>query len=112
GMNLPPNSLEYYPRTDKMRDLGRVFSIGRTVYRLSVGPKDDIALRASGSTEVALYDPATGQFTQYGQIGRANHNYVYYLYNDKDFIYAVARGKDPWDVVVIHKATGRKKAIT
>lgn len=105
GINLPGRLLVYDPATDEIDDLGQAFESSQSVFCMAAAADGTIALGGISPSEVSLFNTKTKQFTRYGKIG-ANHNYCYSISQDEGFIYAAARGKDPWHVVIIDKKTG------
>ena len=107
GINLPGRLLVYDPAKDAIEDKGPAFESSPSIFCMAPAADGTIALGGISPSEVSLFDTKTGAFTRYGKIG-ANHGYCYSIYQDEGFIYAAARGKDPWHVVIIDKKTGAK----
>ena len=108
----PPGHLGQYDiAADVLKDLGRPFAKAESIYSLSGAADGTVALGAAGSSEVSLYDPRTGKFRQFGEVGRPGAGFLYYIYQDARFIYAAPRGNCPWDLVAIDKATGAKTTL-
>jgi len=112
GYNVPSHLGIYDPATNSVRDLGKIFEKAITVYRLVEGPDGGILCAgANGSTEVAVYDPKADKVTNYGPLSDAGHGYVYYAWHDKNYIYGACRGSRPWQLVALHKPTGKREVL-
>ncbi len=111
GMLAPGHLAEYDLVADSLVDLGKAFPKGSLVYSMAPGPDGTVALGAGGTSEVALYSPATRKIRQYGNVGRPETGFLYYIVQDLRFIYAVPRGGCPWDLIAIDKASGVKTTL-
>lgn len=111
GMNLPPRLVRYDPATDELTDLGLAFEDSATLFRIAVSPDGILALGGGTGTDLATFNPETGEFRRYGSIGGPGSNYVYSLSIDEEFIYCAVRAAGPWELVVIHRETGERNVL-
>ena len=110
GTSSPGHLAEYDPQTDTLVDLGNVFQKGSVVYSVAAGPDGTVAMGAGGSSEVALYSPSSRNIRRYGEVGRPDAGFTYYITQDSRFIYAVPRGNG-MDLIAIDKATGARTTL-
>lgn len=102
----------YDPETMSMEykngpDIGRC-----VVFQMTVGGDGAIYMGMTSGCEVVRYDPATGEFRNYGRQGPkvAGPRYVYSIAAEGDYVYSAA-GKNPWYLVSLNTKTGDQKIL-
>ena len=102
----------YDPETMKLEykegpDIGRC-----VVFQMAVGGDGAIYLGMTSGCEVIRFDPATGEFRNYGRQGPkvAGPRYVYSMAAEGDYVYSAA-GKNPWYLVALNTRTGEQKTL-
>jgi len=88
-------------------DLGRC-----VVFQMVRGGDGAIYLGMTSGCEVVRFDPATGEFRNYGRQGPkvAGPRYVYSMATEGDYVYSAA-GKNPWYLVALNVRTGEQKIL-
>ncbi|NLF17218.1 MAG: hypothetical protein GX595_08165, partial [Lentisphaerae bacterium] len=113
GMNnvvLPGRLVEFDPATRILKDLESPFKKAGSLHTIAVD-RDGVLALGGDPQEVALYDPRTGGYTYYGMVGSPSTNKVYYISIDEDYIYAAARGTDPWRLIAINRKTQERREL-
>jgi hypothetical protein len=100
----------YDPQSGALKNLGAAFTQKGYPWKMApVG--DSIAVGAAAGTEISLINTKEDSITRFGPIGEKGHGYVYYIEQDKDYIYAALRGGVPWELVAINKQTHERKVL-
>ncbi|MCC7519433.1 MAG: hypothetical protein IT578_09640 [Verrucomicrobiae bacterium] len=118
-MHVMPRLAVYDPAADTLTDLGNPFPEAAppekptlSLYSIAASPDGAIALGGGNGTDLAVYDPKTGKFTSYGQIGPpGQEGYVYYVSMDEKFIYCALRHTGPCQLVAVNRATKERKVL-
>jgi outer membrane protein assembly factor BamB len=102
----------YDPETMKIEykegpDIGRC-----VVFQMAVGGDGAIYLGMTSGCEVIRFDPAGGEFRNYGRQGPkvAGPRYVYSMAAEGEYVYSAA-GKNPWYLVALNIKTGEQKIL-
>jgi hypothetical protein len=99
----PGHLYSYSPDTQAIEDLGAVSENAGGAWKIAVCDDGTISIAGTDMT-LALYDTASSTRTSYGKVGHG-HNFIYYIWHDKDWIYVSLRGKVPWEAIAVNRKT-------
>lgn len=105
----PGRLYSYDPEEQTVKDLAAVSENAGGAWKISALDDGTISLAGADMT-LALYDTNTGKMKTYGKMGE-DHNYIYYVSHDKDWLYISLRGKVPWQARAVNRKTGEQRLL-